>query len=1449
MRKHSTRLSQEHDEPEDDTQHTAARDYPELGSVLDDRPDPGRQITVIGMRRTAARGDHIYHGFSVALPAHVHDVVHNPDLPEHVRGFHLARHLLTNHPGSPGYPHSGDLLGQDWHRDSYWAARNAEAASGNGRTPYVLMAREPHHEHVLSDEDRKGHPVLLHAGAPVQFTGLYWHHPEHQDPDSPHAGEEGELHFPEPITSIASLQRTAAAYGTEDDARNGEYNGGEGGTGLYWAEPASQDWKEEHLGPQEEAPPPPWMPPAMAMLAAIEEAQGLIGMSHHATTINGTQIDDHGDAPEHGTVPRAASPDSYDSRSTEGDGDPKWADPADPRATEDYNGATVGMYPEGMSAGGGPGLSIGPFTARVPWTPRERGTLHTWQDVPPSTTWGDFVPSATYPLLGPGESVRHEEHGPEPEPLPEGFPVEAAFGEYGEPFVPGAYEPRDSRHYSESLGNAEEEYDPQEWTPYATPEDHAEERHQEQAHTLSALDWEAHLRGGHGWGDSEIGRTLGRGDRLGDMHAALHSAGMADHQHDPHAEAREEAVRDRFGSDLRDIGPNMTSADGYPFARPENGGSAAYLTPDDILGSREMRPPPPEHWRQKDIDVFRRRMNALNVHVRIDGKELKHEHDDTDNSLDNGEDKKQDAAPGKNSPGTASSQADDADSLDTSGDVPPVADDPDEDQGFPPDHPMADPGNWPTAGADVNERSRAYTQGSDDGKANRGAPLAGSPPGSGDQDDGDDDADDAGDDSGKPPFGKDAALAMFTAAIDSDAFRFEFTASWSDVQAKAKRIRAEGHVRITHASAGMVIGEVRGDHDTYESGIQRKVGKRSSIQHWACGCPWATFSQDKTLGTRYAGRPCSHVMALQFEAQARGMFGRPFSADGDVPGWAPPTVVVKSYPPYEGDPHRGQWHEQWRAPLTRQEALRHTLASAGWNDWDEAPEPQERDGTHQEGAGTGEHPYRYEPAWHATAALIRCGEDPEEVGALRLLAGLSVTADQANAPWGSNNMVAHPPGKPYGATSEPDKDMDPGSYGPLAAPDPDNWGSIDDSSAYQMPLANTAAHQVLVPGAPRPVPGDLHWPAVEGWQPEDQGTFGFTDQSGTAGPSTAMSPRDPNGIRMEEAIRREGHEHHPQDRDIRSVDDLADHLIMLHHLAPRPEGVHLRDFPAEHLLDWHETDHQGDEGTAGYHGHEGPIDPVFGALASGTPYPYRDTIPQLDGALAELHDHPEPALPSTTGDDEIEATAAADGTIGGGDAGTGEGQGAPLDTAALGEFGAARLGGPTAMGDQAVADGLSGGAQEPSPIGQNPGMGSGDEYLTPDDQSIQTIGNQQWSGGGADSDETAVPDGQPQGGIDDIVAAFQRSAAAKMLADGGGPGGGSAPADGDIAAAARQFLSKTAEALPREEADELIREGRGDRARNLALLRLEGTHYEEEDTDMDRRGLSLDDHDDDVLYA
>lgn len=130
------------------------------------------------------------------------------------------------------------------------------------------------------------------------------------------------------------------------------------------------------------------------------------------------------------------------------------------------------------------------------------------------------------------------------------------------------------------------------------------------------------------------------------------------------------------------------------------------------------------------------------------------------------------------------------------------------------------------------------------------------------------------------------------AAGDSD-FRFEVTAAWSDVRNKAKRIRSEGGVHVTLATEGMIHAEVQGEHHVYEAGIQRMPG-RQAIQAWSCGCKWGAYhwGADDDF-SRFAGRMCSHALALQYEAQSRGMFGRDVRHDDHKPSWVPRMVVVK----------------------------------------------------------------------------------------------------------------------------------------------------------------------------------------------------------------------------------------------------------------------------------------------------------------------------------------------------------------------------------------------------------------------------------------------------------------------------------------------------------------------------------------------------------------------------
>jgi hypothetical protein len=194
--------------------HVASEDYPEMGTILFDRPDPGRQVTVIGsLARTAATDrpfyddpEHVYRGLAVRLPPEVHAKVHDQNLPEHERGFHLARHLLT-HP----HPDVSGGLGRHWSYDSFVASvihAEQEGSRPATHTPVILKGRMPDRDDV---EDEDEHGVTVRPGASVPLTSISWGHPNH---DRPGATEEGDgdhwLDFPEPIRAKASLQREAA---------------------------------------------------------------------------------------------------------------------------------------------------------------------------------------------------------------------------------------------------------------------------------------------------------------------------------------------------------------------------------------------------------------------------------------------------------------------------------------------------------------------------------------------------------------------------------------------------------------------------------------------------------------------------------------------------------------------------------------------------------------------------------------------------------------------------------------------------------------------------------------------------------------------------------------------------------------------------------------------------------------------------------------------------------------------------------------------------------------------------------------------------------------------------------------------------------------------------------------------------------------------------------------
>ena len=121
--------------------------------------------------------------------------------------------------------------------------------------------------------------------------------------------------------------------------------------------------------------------------------------------------------------------------------------------------------------------------------------------------------------------------------------------------------------------------------------------------------------------------------------------------------------------------------------------------------------------------------------------------------------------------------------------------------------------------------------------------------------------------------------------------RWHVTASWADVRQKARRIRSDGGVRLIVANAGRVVAHAQGDTEVYETEINKVPGRRQ-VAHWVCACAWAAYSWGRTgRWRRFEGRMCSHALATQYEAQARGMFGREVQVDPPQPHWLDPATL------------------------------------------------------------------------------------------------------------------------------------------------------------------------------------------------------------------------------------------------------------------------------------------------------------------------------------------------------------------------------------------------------------------------------------------------------------------------------------------------------------------------------------------------------------------------------
>jgi 8-oxo-dGTP pyrophosphatase MutT (NUDIX family) len=115
--------------------------------------------------------------------------------------------------------------------------------------------------------------------------------------------------------------------------------------------------------------------------------------------------------------------------------------------------------------------------------------------------------------------------------------------------------------------------------------------------------------------------------------------------------------------------------------------------------------------------------------------------------------------------------------------------------------------------------------------------------------------------------------------LNDPDWTWHFTATWMDVQEKARRIRKSSGVKIVSASKLYVNAEVEGDRNVYETQLNYVPGTKK-VADWSCGCKWAAYAWGRSKNfKKFEGRLCSHALATQYEASAQGIFGREISPD------------------------------------------------------------------------------------------------------------------------------------------------------------------------------------------------------------------------------------------------------------------------------------------------------------------------------------------------------------------------------------------------------------------------------------------------------------------------------------------------------------------------------------------------------------------------------------------
>lgn len=97
------------------------------------------------------------------------------------------------------------------------------------------------------------------------------------------------------------------------------------------------------------------------------------------------------------------------------------------------------------------------------------------------------------------------------------------------------------------------------------------------------------------------------------------------------------------------------------------------------------------------------------------------------------------------------------------------------------------------------------------------------------------------------------------------------SSAWSDVRAKASRLRRSGNVQVEAANPTSIVAVVTGDHGIYDVAVLRgsALTGSSAVTEWTCSCPWGDWAFERQH--TYVGRLCSHAYASLLELRAMQM--------------------------------------------------------------------------------------------------------------------------------------------------------------------------------------------------------------------------------------------------------------------------------------------------------------------------------------------------------------------------------------------------------------------------------------------------------------------------------------------------------------------------------------------------------------------------------------------------